>query len=88
MEYASVKVPILCSITESHSNIFSPAEVWFYHLDRDGDLLSTLKKLLASPKAAGLKSEQAHQKASNFTYQNRIMKIAERLKSADSKILD
>ena len=88
MEYASVKIPILCSITESHSNIFSSAEVWFYDLQKGDDLVLTMKKLFTSPEEADLKSELAFRKASNFTYRIRISKIAERLKSANSEILN
>jgi hypothetical protein len=88
MEYASVKVPILCSITESHGNIFSSDEVWFYDPNRSEDFISRIKELLTSPEDANLKSELAFQKASNFSYRNRIKKIANRLESTDSEILD
>lgn len=88
MEYASVKVPILCSITESHSNIFSSTEVWFYNLYKSNDLISNLKKLLTSPVDSSFKSELAYQKALNFTYKNRIKKIAERIEVARSEISD
>lgn len=88
MEYASVKVPILCSSTESLGNIFSSTEVWFYDLQKGDDIVSSIRKILTSSEEAYLKTELAFQKALNFTYRNRIKRIVERLEFAGSKILD
>ena len=79
MEYASVKVPILCSNTESHNNIFDSSEVWFYHPDKKGDLVAKARKLYTSPKEAALKSFHAFEKSTQFTYRNRFKRIADRL---------
>jgi glycosyltransferase involved in cell wall biosynthesis len=79
MEYASVKVPILCSNTESHNNIFDSSEVWFYHPDKKGDLVAKARMLYTSPEEAALKSFHAFEKSSQFTYRNRFKRIADRL---------
>ena len=79
MEYASLKVPILCSNTESHNNIFDSSEVWFYDPEKKGDLRAKAQMLYTSPKEADLKSLLAFQKSTHFTYRDRFKRIKDRL---------
>jgi glycosyltransferase involved in cell wall biosynthesis len=83
MEYASLKVPILCTSTTSHRNIFDESEVWFYDYNLSGSLLTTFLKIQTSPTIASEKADLAYAKSLNFSYSSRIEKIMGHLQASN-----
>jgi hypothetical protein len=75
MEYAAVSRSVLCTRTESHTNIFSEDEVWFYSQDVKDDLTEKLKKILNSDRIAIGKIKNAHEKSKDYSYSSRILRI-------------
>ena len=75
MEYASLKIPILCTSTTSHRNIFDESEVWFYDYNFPDSLSTAFRKIQTSPSFASEKADLAYAKSLNFSYSSRIEKI-------------
>lgn len=75
MEYAAVRRSVLCTKTESHTNIFSEDEVWFYSLDVKDDLTEKLRIILDSDRSANEKIKNAYEKSKAYTYSSRVLRV-------------